>query len=128
MSRTRVKVAWDAGPAIAAAEEGGKKGLEGASRVVLVMADPHVPWRSGQLARSGQVDFDGKEATVYYDTAYAVKLHQDRRLKIRGGREGLWLKKASMRSRPHVVQYFKDALKVRFRSVRPSARASSAAR
>lgn len=111
----KTKLKWDPVPALQAAEDGQKDGLQAASDVVLAMANEHAPLDTGALIGSGRVDWNGEQASVYYDTVYAAKLHEDRRLHIKGGREGLWLKKAAMRSKPHVIQFFGDALKVRFR-------------
>lgn len=112
MKVTRVK--WDARGARETADKGAREGLEKAQRVVELLANEHAPLDTGKLIGSANTDYDGKVATVYYDTPYAVKLHQDRRLKIKHGREGLWLKKALLKARPQVLDLFRNALRIRF--------------
>lgn len=121
MTAKRVRIKWDNGPALAAAAEGSKKGLEKASEIVLAMANAHAPLDTGNLIGTGRVDWDGKEATVYYDTVYAARLHQNPKWHFQHGRQGKWLRTACLKSKPSVLQYFKDALAVRFRSPRTKA-------
>ncbi len=114
---TKVKIKWDDIEARRAADEGVSDGLDQAAREILMASNQIVPFLEGELMGSGTIDFDLKagKATVYYDAPYAVKLHEDRHLKIRGGRSVQYLRKATISSKPHVLQYFGDALKLRFR-------------
>lgn len=112
----RTRVNWDDIVARRAADEGRKDGLQRAAEEILAAASQIVPLDEGVLSGSGTVDVgsDGV-AHVLYDTPYAVKLHEDRHLKIQGGRSVQYLRKAVMSSRPHVLIHFGDALKLRFR-------------
>lgn len=112
-----IKVNWSDIEAVRAADAGVADGLEMAAREILAASNQIVPFDEGVLAGSGGVDFQaaGAEmAHVFYDTPYAVKLHEDRALKINGGRRVQYLRKAVMSSKPHVLIWFGDALKLRF--------------
>lgn len=60
---------------------------------LLTMANSKVPIEEGTLERSGDTDLDRKalKATISYDTPYAVRQHEDTRLRHDAGREAKWL-------------------------------------
>lgn len=62
---------------------------------ILQVGNSHVPHEDGTLERSGAVSdpHDG-EATVYYDTPYAVVQHEDLTLQHDAGRTAKWLENA----------------------------------
>ena len=68
-------------------------GLFDAAEHILEYANRSVPHREGTLMRSGQADVDRArlEASVSYDTPYAVRLHEHPEYNFRGGRRGKWL-------------------------------------
>ena len=82
-------------------------GLFDAAEHILEYANRSVPHREGTLMRSGQADIDRArlEASVSYDTPYAVRLHEHPEYNFRGGRRGKWLE-LSLQERDHVVQDF----------------------
>lgn len=112
---TPMKVIWRDIEARHAAEEGSKDGVRHAAEEILEASNQIVPLDDAVLLGSGRTDWQpGAEATVYYDTPYAVKLHEDRHLIIRNGRRVQYLKKAVTSSRPYVLRWFGDAFKMRF--------------
>ena len=117
----KIKVNWNDIEARRAADEGVEEGLMMAAREILAASDQIVPLDEGVLAGTGQVDFSKSEemAHVFYDTPYAVKLHEDRRLEIQGGRQVQYLRKATVSSKPHVLVWFGDGLKMKFRKGPP---------
>ncbi len=109
-----MKVVWRDIEARRAAEDGQYDGLLRAAREVLAASNMIVPLDTGVLLGSGAIDVYHDRASVYYDTPYAAKLHQDRKLHIRGGRRVQYLRKAAVSSRPHIVRWFGDAFKIKF--------------
>jgi len=126
---SRVRVVWDHQVAIDAANASTKDGIEKAAEIILALADAHVPWGEGDpydthpglLMSSGKTSYDAVQdaGTVYYDTPYAKKLHEDRRLHLLNGRSNRWLYTACMKGRPDVAVAFADAAKMHFHKVTP---------
>lgn len=112
----KVKITWDEALAGEAADEGADEGLVQAARVVLQAANQVVPYDTGALAGTGIFDYDPKEqvASVYYDSVYAGRLHQNPSFRFKNGRRGKWLSYTFGQSRTHVLQYFGDAMRVAF--------------
>lgn len=117
----KIKVNWDDIEAMRAADQGVADGLQMAAQEILAASNQIIPFDEGVLAGSGAIDWSkvAEMAHVFYDTPYAVKLHEDRHLKIQGGRTVQYLRKATMSSKPHVLLWFGDALKLRFRKGGP---------
>lgn len=113
MTLSRARVTWHDIAAKRAADEGSKDGLLLAAEYILGAANVDAPYDTGRLVGSGGVDFatDGGNgeamASVYYDTPYAVRVHQ------RPG--GAWLRTATRKSKAAVLDHFAGALKLRFR-------------
>lgn len=62
---------------------------------ILDTSNRHVPHELGDLERSGRVtDPEDGEATVYYDTPYAVVQHEDLTLQHDAGRTAKYLENA----------------------------------
>lgn len=72
-----------------------EEAMHDAVEVVLQEANKKVPLDEGTLQRSGNVDVDtsGSEVkgSVYYDTPYAKRLHENPQYNFQRGREGKWL-------------------------------------
>lgn len=64
----------DAARRIIAAAEGG---VIAAAEVVKQDAINRAPAETGELRNSANTDADGLEATIYFDTPYAVKQHEE---------------------------------------------------
>lgn len=114
---TKVKVTWDDILAQRAVDDGVHDGILGAAEVILTASNQLVPFATGHLMSTGQVDFDLKEETahVYYDTVYAAKLHQNPKYHFQGGRRGKYLSTAAIQGKTKVLGEFDTALKFRFR-------------
>lgn len=91
MSSMTVK--WNAKPALAKAEQETARVLGNAVEFILARASESVPLEEGTLARSGSTDVDAKagEASVSYDTPYAIRLHENPQYSFKHGRRGKWL-------------------------------------
>lgn len=121
----KVKVTWDDILARRAAQDGGADGLTALAEVILEASNQLVPYDTGTLMGTGQVDFDLEElkASVYYDTVYAAKLHQNPKWHFQNGRRGKYLRTAVMQARPRAAQFIGDKMKLRFRGRRKPASA-----
>lgn len=75
----QVSVAWHGDRAKQSARAGAELGLRRASEHVLTEANRTVPWDQGPLERSGNTDVDRRrlEASIYYDTPYARRQHEE---------------------------------------------------
>lgn len=113
----KVKIRWDDILARRAAGDGVQDGLEGAAAVILEASNQLVPYDTGHLASTGQVDFDLDDETahVYYDTPYAVRLHQNPKFRFGGGRRGRYLGTAASQGRSRVADEFAEKMRFRFR-------------
>lgn len=60
---------------------------------ILENANRTVPIEEGTLMRSGKVTVGDDEAAVSYDTPYAVRQHEDTRLRHDPGRRAKWLER-----------------------------------
>lgn len=113
---TKVKVTWDDILAAREADEGAHEGLLGAAEILLTASNQLVPLDTGELMGSGAVDFDleSKTATVYYDTVYAAKLHQNPTYNFQNGRRGKYLATAFSQGRSRVLETIGQPIKLRF--------------
>lgn len=94
MSGIRVRVDVDTRGVRRAVERvrrGGEQGVREAAEHVLDVAGPLVPYDEGPLHDSGEVDVDGMEATVSYDTEYAVIQHEEEEYRHAPGEQAKYL-------------------------------------
>lgn len=114
---TKVKVTWDDIVARRAADEGAQDGLVLAAEMLLEASNQLVPLDKGQLMGSGAVDFDleAQTASVYYDTVYAARVHQNPKWNFKNGRRGGFLRTAARQGKDHVLAKIGDGFKLRFR-------------
>ena len=115
----KIKVTWDDALAMKASDDGATEGLLLAARMILGATNQVVPYAQGTLMGSGAVDFYIKDkiASVYYDTVYARKLHQNPRFKFQNGRRGKYLQYTLGQSRKQddVLNLFGEGMKAGFR-------------
>jgi hypothetical protein len=83
----------------AAAEQGVSDGVE----VWLEEANRTVPIEESTLGRSGTATSQGLRGTVAYDTPYAVKQHEDTRLRHDPGRRAKWLELTMHEQRTRIL-------------------------
>lgn len=88
------------------------KGLRAAAEFVLTEANKHVPHDDGTLERSGRADVnaEGTQAAISYDTPYAVRQHEDMSLKHPGKGQGKWLENTLTREGDTVTQIIGTAI------------------
>ena len=66
------------GPEVAAQVQGAKRQALGKGAALLLSrVIPDTPLQDGPLADSGATDVDDEAATVYFDTPYAVRQHEE---------------------------------------------------
>lgn len=87
------------------------------AELVLQHSKKYVPHDKGMLENSGSVDFNSSkpEATAFYDTPYAVRLHEHPDYNFRKGRQGKWLEKAAKEKQKDVLKLMADVMKGAFK-------------
>lgn len=72
-----------------------ERGVKDALEVILQEANEKVPLDQSTLLRSGNTDYERTneevKGSVYYDTPYAVRLHEHPEYNFQRGRQGKWL-------------------------------------
>ena len=91
--RTSVRVNIDSAKIKRVVAAGSRKGVWMALDHLLSVSKEQVPLDEGTLQFSGAVDVndDGTEGSVSYDTPYAVKQHEDQSLSHQRGRKAKYL-------------------------------------
>lgn len=114
MMRVDTKLKWEGKALAASMREAARKGLWQAAEEILRAANQRVPLDTGVLQASGDTDVDGNElaAAIFYDTPYAVRLHEHPEYEFQGGREGKWLERAANENAERVLQWLADELKL----------------
>lgn len=103
------KSEWRGPLVIALVDAASRRAAQDAAQEVLDLANEHVPYETGNLRASGGTDVDqlredggqyaaGWESSVFYDTRYAVPLHEHPEFNFQGQGEGKWLENALLRS------------------------------
>jgi len=90
------------------------KALQDSAEHVLTESNKTNPYREGVLERSGATSFDqqGLEAAVYYDTPYAIKVHEQPGLKYSDPKaRWKWLEMTVKEQANRVVQFIADRLR-----------------
>lgn len=84
-----------------------------AAEFVLQEANKTVPLDEGTLAGSGTVSVDEAllAAAVSYDTPYAIRQHEDTRLRHAPGRRAKWLQLTLAEQRTRVLSYMRNQLR-----------------
>jgi hypothetical protein len=86
--------------------------IRDAAEALLEESKQTVPHDEGVLENSGHVSSDEDKANVYYDTPYAVRLHEHPEYNFQGKGEGKWLQKALNRMAPELIKYIKRGLRL----------------
>lgn len=71
-----IKLKWDEAKAVGRVTSRGSRATRDVAQALLDESKKQVPLDTGALQRSGAVDSQGMEATVSYDTPYAVRWHE----------------------------------------------------
>lgn len=93
LTRGSIRVWWGGKQLEAKQRNAAANALTRAAEFVLEEANRTVPFDEGTLKNTGQADVDraNLEASVSYDTPYAVRLHEHPEYNFQGGRRGKWL-------------------------------------
>jgi hypothetical protein len=88
-----------------------------AAEMVLEEANRTAPIEEGVMIGSGGVDVDraAGRASVFYDTPYAPRQHEDTRLRHDEGRRAKWLERTVLESRRRIAQVLAAGMKARIR-------------
>lgn len=109
------KVRFNYSKARANLQAASKEALFEAAEFILQESNKIAPLDEGTLIRSGNVDSGEKNgkpaASVYYDTPYAVRLHEHPEYNFQNGREGKYLEKTLTRNRAKVKDYIESRMK-----------------
>lgn len=83
------------------------------AEVLLEKSKDHVPHDKGILENSGSVDYQSSppKATVFYDTLYAIRLHEHPEYKFKGKGQGKWLQNAAINNKNLVKKAIEKAMK-----------------
>ena len=107
------RVEWDDSKARAIVQSGGASAMRDCANMLLDESRKQVPLDTGALSRSGAVDCEGLDATVSYDTPYAVVQHEKLSLRHQRGRKAKYLEDpcndASLKAR--MMDYLKANIK-----------------
>jgi hypothetical protein len=114
-----VNIKWTGDVALRLEGEASKKAISDALEYILQESNKIVPHDEGTLQRSGDIDVEetssGTSGSVYYDTPYAVRLHEHPEYNFQDGRQGKYLEKTVNRERATVLDYlakeYRDAFK-----------------
>jgi hypothetical protein len=90
---SNVRVTWRGREISAAERKAAARAIKSAAEFLLEQSNRTVPHDEGVLQNSGAVDMDEQavEASVYYDTPYAVVQHEDLTIRHDAGRRAKWL-------------------------------------
>lgn len=88
--------------------------VKDAAEHVLEQANRSIPIDTGAMQRSGQVSMNGLTAVVSYDTPYAVRQHEDTRMRHAKGRKAKWLEDTVRSESETVLGFIADRLRKAF--------------
>lgn len=89
------EIRFDTSDALRRLEDAGGRAVRDGAEHLLEQANRTIPIEEGTMARSGQVTSEGTTAAVSYDTPYAVRQHEDTRLRHDPGRRAKWLERTA---------------------------------
>jgi hypothetical protein len=109
---------WDwRGPAIVGiADRIARKALAEVAEVLLEESNRTIPWQTGDMQRSGGIAHktDGRpQSVVHYGAGginYAVRQHEDTRLRHPGGRRAEWLRRTLDENRRRYIAWIETSL------------------
>lgn len=109
----KVKVDWDYQSQSKVIQKAAIDALLSAGEFILDESNKIAPIDEGTLIRSGNVAVDDKDGivNVFYDTPYAVRMHEDMSLKHLNGRRAKFLEIASTQNADTVRKFIEDAVK-----------------
>jgi hypothetical protein len=105
------KLTWNGAGVKKDIEEGGTEGLQEAVEFLLDESNKTAPIADGTLINSGATSVDGLEASVSYDTPYAVRQHEDTTLRHPNGRQAKFLENAYKENITAIQEFLAKAIK-----------------
>jgi hypothetical protein len=109
--RKNVSLEWKGDMIKKTAKQAGRKGLKDSLEFILAESNKLVPHDEGTLQASGNVSIDdlaiGIRGSVYYDTPYAARLHENPQYNFNKGRQGKYLEKAIYDNADRIRNYLK---------------------
>jgi len=118
MSSSNVKITWDTKSfdngvtkAMSLVTDGTAKGVGMAANELLRLSLREVPIDTGHLQSTGKKSQKDLEATVSYNTPYAVKVHEHPEYKFGNGRKGKYLEDPFKRNETLFVNLIRDGVK-----------------
>ncbi len=107
------RVAWSGNLAAAKIRDAAMDALVDASEFLLQEANETAPIEESTLIRSGTVTVDrkGLRTAISYDTPYAVRQHEDTRLRHDPGRRAKWLERTLNEQRIRIFKFIGDRVR-----------------
>lgn len=107
-----VRLKWDGDKVLQAIENAAVSGLDEALEYLLDESNKVVPHKEGILQDSGETSIDKDELTgdVYYDTPYAMRLHEHPEYDFENGRQGKWLENTFINKGKRAADYIAKKL------------------
>ena len=117
--KANVKVKWYGDLAKESERKLAKVAIHDAAEFILQESNDIAPFDYGDLVRSGETDIEvkptGINASVYYDTPYAARLHEHPEYNFQNGRQGKYLEKTINKNKNIVKEYLISAYKKAFK-------------
>ncbi len=101
-------MSWLTGKAMLNQGKASDGATEQAARKLLEKSNKKVPYEFGELQGSSGVKKYKSSVYIYYDTPYAVRLHEHPEYNFRGGRQGKWLERTMRDSIGEVLGWIAD--------------------
>lgn len=97
--------------ALAQVRKAAERAVADAGEHLLEQANRTVPIEEGTLARSGQATAQGMTTVVSYDSPYAVRQHEDTRLRHDQGRRAKWLQRTFEEESAQVGEFLAERIR-----------------
>lgn len=108
----KVAMAWNPARVTAAMREDAQRALDDAAEFLLEEANRTAPIEEGTLIGSGVVSRTGDlTVAASYDTPYAVRQHEDTRLRHDPGRRARWLAYTWREQSPRIARFLAERMR-----------------
>lgn len=104
-------VKWNSKPVLSSIKKNGNAGIKDAAEYLLDKSLQVVPLDESTLANSGNTSVDENSATVYFDTPYAIKQHEDLTLQHINGRQAKYLENPLKENRKKLQDIIANKIK-----------------
>lgn len=108
LMKGKVTVKWNDSKAIKLMNEALTSGIKDACEYILQETNKIAPINEGTLIRSGNIDVESTpkpKGSIYYDTPYAIRLHENPQYNFQNNREGKYLEN-TIKNEKNAVQNF----------------------